>query len=229
MVDLLVVLFGLYIPFLFFCCLNAYESHWCYILCTMYRAHWNKLNSKHSVAQHLFVCWYTKRMEIYKHSSFSPFQNMSLQMPFLSSNNHHHYYLLLHLHFNHHYHRHGYLQHIKFVHKGHSSFFLSSICLQTTATSSKDRLFTTFYKYFTNTGLNFYNGTELEKPSINWLIYFNCNCVYYIFKFLNYTDIFSVCHFLFYNHQNFDQTIQLEQKCYEENSSTISLKCCLFC
>lgn len=108
-------------------------------------------------------------------------------------------------------------------------FCLSLICLQTTATSSKDRLFTTFNKYFTNTGLNFYNETELEKPSINWLIYFNCNCVYYIFKFLNYTDIFSVCHFLFHNHKNFDQTIQLKQKCYEENSSTISLKCCLFC
>lgn len=122
MVDLLVVLFGLYVPFLFFFCLNAYESHWCYILCTLYNAHWNKLNSKHSVAHHRFVCWYTKRMEMYKHSSFSSFQNMSLQMPFLSSNNHHHYYLLLRLHFNHHYHRHGYLQHIKFVHEGHSSF-----------------------------------------------------------------------------------------------------------
>lgn len=53
---------------------------------------------------------------------FFPFQNMSLQMPFLSSNNHHHQYLLLRFHFNHHYHRHGYFQHIKFVHKGHSSF-----------------------------------------------------------------------------------------------------------
>lgn len=56
-------------------------------------------------------------------------------------------------------------------------FCLSSICLQTTATSSKDRLFPTLYKYFTNTELNFYNETELEKPSINWLTYFNCKCI----------------------------------------------------
>lgn len=154
--------------FLFFCCcLNAYKSHWCYILCTMNRAHWNKLNSKHSVAQHLFVCWYTKWMEIYKHSSFSSFQNMSLQMPFLSSNNHHHYYLLLRLHFNHHYHRHGYLQHIKFVHKGHSSFLFVFDLL----TDYSNKFKRSFVHHFVQVDWIFTMKRNLKNPlSIGWFI-----------------------------------------------------------
>lgn len=170
MVDLLVVLFGLYIPFLFFCCLNAYESHWCYILCTLYNAHWNKLNSKHSVAhQREWKCTSTPVFLRFKichckcrfylptttitSTSFSAFTSTTTTIDMDIFNT------------------------LSLFTRDIQVFCLSSICLQTTATSSKDRLFPTLYKYFTNTELNFYNETELEKPSINWLTYFNCKCI----------------------------------------------------
>lgn len=98
---------------------------------------------------------------------FSSFQNMSLQMPFLSSNNHHHNYLLLRLHFNHHYHRHGYLQHIKFVHKGHSSFLFVFDLL----TDYSNKFKRSFVHHFVQVDWIFTMKRNLKNPlSIGWFI-----------------------------------------------------------